>query len=54
MLSLIDEAAAPIEQLGIRAVGPDGVPAPVSDVQIYSDGGASFHLPPAAERNGHA
>jgi hypothetical protein len=47
-LSLVDEADAAIQAIGPRLA--DGTP--VHDVQIYSDGGASFRLPAAADRNG--
>lgn len=46
VLSLTDQAQVPIGELGIRfADGPH-----LTDVQIYSDGGASGRLP--AGRNG--
>jgi hypothetical protein len=48
VLSLVDEAAEKIQAIGPRLA--DGTP--IHDVQIYSDGGASFRLPPQSERNG--
>lgn len=48
VLSLVDQAADRIQAIGPRLA--DGTP--IHDVQIYSDGGASFRLPTDLERNG--
>lgn len=53
--SYLDAAEAAVAAIGVavRADG-EGEPVPVSDVQIYPDGGASFRLPPAFARNGRS
>src|SRR3954451_4714129 len=52
-LSLIDEAAAAIDRLGVTVrADASRPPVPVWDVQIYPDGGFSCRLPPRpADRN---
>jgi len=44
VLSLTDQAMAEIDRLGITVVLPNGCAVPVQDVQVYSDGVASYRL----------
>lgn len=50
--SFLDEVEAAVARLGITVRGADGRPIPVSDVQIYRDGAASFRLPDPGGRTG--
>jgi len=44
VLSLTDRAMAEIDRLGITAISPAGRAVEVHDVQLYSDGVASYRL----------
>lgn len=46
VLSLTDQAMARIDCLGITAVSPSGRETPIHDLQVYSDGLASYRVLP--------
>lgn len=46
VLSLTDQAMARIDRLGITVASPGGRETPIHDLQVYSDGAASYRVLP--------